>query len=60
MPKAAYDVLLRAMGFNADGTGAGAANKTESGKKRKAADTSPAQKSNLMKFGFTKQAKVDK
>ena len=59
MPKAAYEVFLRAMGFNADGTGAGSANKTESGKKRKAADTAPAQKSNLMKFGFTKQAKVD-
>lgn len=60
MPKAAYEVFLRAMGFNPDGTGAGSPNKSGAGKKRKVADTAPTQKSNLMKFGFTKQAKVDK
>ena len=60
MPKAAYEVFLRAMGFNPDGTGAGSPSKSGAGKKRKVADTTPTQKSNLMKFAFTKLATVDK
>ena len=60
MPNAAYEVILRAMGLSAHGTGAGSPKPIESGKKRKAADTAPAQKSNLMKHGLTEQAKVDR